>query len=281
MVKICAVQMNIKHHDIEKNYNNAIKFIKNIERKECDFLIYPEIFLEGVIREKYDLEKLAQPIPGKYTDLFTKLAEEYGIHIVMGSIHEKTDDGYFNTSVLINDKGDIIGKYRKNKLWYKEKIFLKTSLEKPVFDTKYGKVGINICWDLAFPEIAKEIAQNGAKILFIPSFWSFEDKYDYLNDDKMLVNKIKEIETETKFIDTIITARAFENEMIVVFSNGWGEYNIEGYKINLLGHTQIAMPVFGSVSKIEYGEGIVINDVDLKWLDIAEKMYKIREEYKK
>jgi len=279
MVRICAVQMNIAHNDVEKNHEKARNYVNEAGNKECDFLVFPEIFLEGVIRSQEALEKLAQPIPGKYTDWFTKYAEEYGMHIVMGSIHERAEDGTYNTSVLIDDRGKIIGKYRKNFLWANEDKFLKHSKERPVFDTKFGKVGINICWDLGFPQVATDMALKGAKILFVPSFWCLEDKYGLVKDSS-IIEKLSTIEPEPQFVDTLVAARAYENEMLVVYVNPYGEYDLGWYKIHLFGHTQMAMPFFGTFAKMHNGEGMLVVDAHMEWLDIAEKVYEIRKKYR-
>ncbi len=279
MVRICAVQMNIAHNDVEKNHKKAENYVMEAGKKECDFLVFPEIFLEGVIRDKESLRKLARPIPGEYTDWFTKYAEEYGMHIVMGSIHERTENGFYNTSVLIDDKGNIIGKYRKNFLWASETRFLKYSKERPVFDTKFGKVGINICWDLAFPEVANDMAKKGARILFAPSFWCLEDKYGMAKNNST-IDKLSNIEPEPQFVDTIVAARAYENEMLVIYVNPYGEYELGNYKINLFGHTQLAMPFFGTFAKMHDDEGMLVVDAHTEWLDIAEEVYAIRRTYK-
>lgn len=278
MVRICAVQMNVVHNDVPKNHKKAKNYVVQAGDKECDFLVFPEIFLEGVIRDINSLNKLARPIPGEYTDWFTKYAEEYGMHIVMGSIHEKTVEDFYNTSVLIDDKGNIIGKYRKNFLWASENKFLKPSKERPVFDTKFGKVGINICWDFAFPEVANTMARKGAKILFGPSFWSLEDKYGMAKNTSTL-EKLSNVEPEPQFVDTLVSARAYENEMLVVYVNPYGKYNLGNYEINLFGHTQLAMPFFGTFAKMHDDEGMLVVDANTEWLDMAEEVYAIRKTY--
>ncbi len=275
MVRICAVQMNIAHNDVDSNHRKAKNYVEDAGKKECDFLVFPEIFLEGVIRRREDLEKLAQSIPGKYTDWFTKYAEEYGMHIVMGSIHERAEDGFYNTSVLIDNRGNIIGKYRKNFLWASENKFLKYSNDKPVFDTKFGKVAINICWDLAFPEVAGSMAKKGAKILFAPSFWCLEDKYGMARNNTTL-EKLTNMEPEPQFVDTLVAARAYENEMLVVYVNPYGEYDMGTQKIHPFGHTEMAMPFFGIFARMHDAEGMLIVDAHTEWLDIAEEVYGIR-----
>ncbi len=277
-VKICAVQMPVIHNDVMKNRETSVKYLREAGKGECDFIVFPEIFLEGVVRSREAVEKLSRPVPGEYTEWFTPLAEEYGTYIVMGSTHERDGEKFYNTSVLIDPSGNIVGKYRKNFLWAAENDVLTPSKERPVFDTKFGKVGINICWDLGFPEVANDMAKKGAKILFAPSFWCHEDKYGMVRTEKFK-EMLHNIDPEPGFVDTIVASRAYENEMLVVYVNPYGEYNINGFTIHPMGRSQMAMPFFGTIARMDDRPGILKKEVDLTWLDVAEEVYRIRETY--
>lgn len=79
-----------------------------------------------------------------------------------------------NVAYFIDTKGEILGKYVKKNLWGDvERLHLTSSTKDlhPVFDTPFGKVGMLICWDLAFPEAFREMIMQGAKIFIIPTFW--------------------------------------------------------------------------------------------------------------
>ncbi len=268
--------MSIKHLDVNANMEKSLDYANKAGKMGCDFLVFPEIFLTGPLSNVY--LKYAMEIPNPIVDKFSNLANEYGMHIILGSIYEKSDEVIYNTSLIINDKGKIIGKYRKNYLWNGEKLFVKPSRDKPVFNTKYGKIGVNICWDLGFPEIPKTMALKGAKIIFTPSFWTTEDKYGWNLEEKDL-SKVPKHNTETVFIDYVIPARAIENEVVYVFVNGYGEFeHLSGYKLELFGHTQIAIPFYGTIAKMDKGEGMLIEEIDLELLDLAEKVYQLRED---
>ncbi len=279
-MRVCAVQMPVIHNDVEKNLKTALKYAEEAGKRECDFLVYPEIFLEGVVRDKPTLERLARSIPGEYTDWFSKVAEEIGAYVVMGSIHERDGDKFYNTSTLIDPRGDIVGKYRKNFLWASENNILTPSTERPVFETKFGKVGINICWDLGFPEVANDMAKKGARILFAPSFWCHEDKYG-MAKTSWIFEKLHTMDPEPGFVDTIVASRAYENEVLVVYVNPYGEYRLGEHIINPMGRTQMAMPFFGTFARMPEENGMLVEDVDLSWLDAAEEVYRIRETYLK
>lgn len=270
MVKIAAVQMSIEPLKPERNIQKAFQLLEKASKQELDIICFPEDFITGPLRGA--VSRFAQPIPGEYTDIFSKLALEHGVYVIAGSIIEKEDNKYYNTSVLISPEGNIIGKYRKIFLWHPEKSYLERGWELSIFKTKFGTVGIEICWDLAFPEVTRELALKGADIVFCPSFWSEGDNPIY---------KELGFSTESIFIDSCVAARAIENELAFVFVNGYGTWQIGEYSDKLVGHTQIALPFYGSISKLADEEGVLIEDVDLSILSKARKIYSIIEDSKK
>ncbi len=270
-VKVGAVQMSIVSLNVKRNLGKAEFFTRQAGEEHCDILSLPEDFLTGSLGGKENLG-YAQGIPGDFTERFCELAEGYGLYIVMGTMIERDGENYYNTSVLIDDKGKILGKYRKVRLWFSEKGYLKGGDETPVFETRFGKVGITICWDLAFPEITKEIALKGARMVFCPSFWGFEDKYGPLTSEE-LIRKVPDIDTEPIFINACASARAIENEIVHIFVNGCGGFKTK----RLLGHTQINIPFYGTVALVGANEEkLLVKEVDLGLTELAEEVYEIR-----
>jgi len=272
-IKICAAQMEVRFLDVEANLKKASSMVVEASREGCDFICFPEVFLIGLVGEK--ISEYAQEIPGEQTAKFSSLAKENRIHIIMGSIVEKEGSNFYNTSVLIDDSGEILGKYRKINLWNGEKLRRKPGDRTFVFDTKYGKIGIEICWDLAFPEVSKEMALNGARIIFCPSLWSREDKYTLIKSEEVR-RKVPKFDTESNFTDACVPARAMENEVVFVYVNGCGKDEFAGSPVNLLGNSQIAIPFYGRVASLIGKEGLLINEVDLDLLDLAESAYEIK-----
>jgi predicted amidohydrolase len=110
----------------------------------------------------------AEPIPGPSTDYFGALAAEHGLCIVAGLL-ERSEHLVFNTSVLIGPHGELIGKYRKVCLPRSEvEGGICPGDEYPVFDAPFGKVGMMICYDGFFPEVARALSNNGAEIIAWP-----------------------------------------------------------------------------------------------------------------
>ncbi|MEQ9503047.1 MAG: nitrilase-related carbon-nitrogen hydrolase [Deltaproteobacteria bacterium] len=116
----------------------------------------------------------AEAVPGPTTERMAEYAKKYQMVIVV-PIYERTQPGvYYNTAAVIDADGTYLGKYRKNHIphtnGFWEKYYFKPgNLGYPVFDTRYGKVGVYICYDRHFPEGARLLGLNGAEIVFNPS----------------------------------------------------------------------------------------------------------------
>lgn len=272
---ISAVQMEIENLGVENNLAKARRFAKEAaETCGSHFLCYPELFITGALVR--DSLSLAQTIPGPITDYFCDLASRFGMHIVMGSITEKEGDRYYNTSVLIDDTGKILGKYRKIHLWCGEKILNTPGKTPGVFETRWGTVGIQICWDIAFPELSKRMALAGARIIFCPTLWTHDDRYSYINtrkDAALLRSKIPDVDTEEIFIHTCVAARAIENNSAVILVNGCGKTQIYKENHTLVGHSQIALPFYGRWKFLAAEERLLTAEIDTDLLDLAETAY--------
>jgi len=110
----------------------------------------------------------AEPIPGPSTDYFGSLARKHGLHIVAGLV-ERAGHLVYNTAVLLDPEGHLVGSYRKTTLPRTEvKAGIAPGSECPVFDTRIGKIGVMICYDGFFPEVARELTNCGAEIIAWP-----------------------------------------------------------------------------------------------------------------
>ncbi|KAF1947664.1 carbon-nitrogen hydrolase [Clathrospora elynae] len=133
-----------------------------------------------------------------------------------------------------------------------------------VFDTPIGKVGLLICWDLAFPEAFRELIAQGAKTIIIPTFWTLND----CNEAGLKQNP----SAEALFLDSMLTARAFENTCAIVFANAGGPAG-KGYA----GLSQVTVPFVGPLTKLGgCAEGMGVVDVDMQILEDAEANYGVR-----
>lgn len=268
-IKICAVQSKICNSQ-NKNLADCEKLFKYAHKNKCHIICFPEIFLTG----PFNIPKYDKDFVNKAKKTISGLCKNYKIHAVMGSIVEKIGINFSNISYLFDDNGKIIGNYKKIHLVKNsEAMHLKQGKKAEVFKTKLGNIGIQICRDLLYPEITRELMLKGAEFVFCPSFWSLESS-SYLP----IYNKQYFLDKEPREVDYLVSARAIENEIVFVYVNAGGEFKTDKSFDVLLGRTQIAMPFYGTVKRIENNkERILIYEVDKTILKDAKRVYYIED----
>ena len=130
--------------------------------------------------------KLAESIPGPSTEAFQKLARQYGV-VIVASLFEKRASGlYHNTAVIIDADGSLLGIYRKmhipdDPLFYEKFYFTLGDTGFRAWQTKYGRIGVLVCWDQWYPEAARLTALQGAELLIYPTAigWHPGEKAEY------------------------------------------------------------------------------------------------------
>ncbi|MFN0067479.1 MAG: carbon-nitrogen hydrolase [Limisphaerales bacterium] len=136
--------------------------------------------------EDHECFKLAEPIPGPSTEAFQKLARKHGV-VVIASLFERRAAGlYHNTAVIIDADGALLGRYRKmhipdDPLFYEKFYFTPGDLGFRAWDTRFGRLGVLVCWDQWYPEAARLTAMQGAQILLYPTAigWHPKEKAEY------------------------------------------------------------------------------------------------------
>jgi len=272
-VTVAAIQMSIKPNDIEANLKKAESLLENVFAKnKCDLVVFPEDCITGPIPYRLDL---VQNESSEAIKFFQKLSVKHHCYLVCGSFIEKINNSYFNTSLLINNKGKIILRYQKNNLWIPERRYLTPGKNIEVVKTPIGTIGIIICWDLAFPEITKKLTKLGVEIICCPSYWT-------VDDGGILTKKYNKFSEKT-FVNAVCPARAIENEALFIYANGAGEAKLslktKMWKSQQIGQTQICSPVLGTVAKInDNAEGFVVYQYHKQIAKDAESVYKIRKD---
>ncbi len=174
-VKVGLIQMSCTA-DKQSNLEKAEKKVREAAEKGAQIICLQELFtsLYFCDVEDYDNFNLAEPIPGPSSDSLAKLAGELGV-VIIASLFEKRAQGiYHNTTAVLNADGKYMGKYRKMHIpddpaYYEKFYFTPGDLGYKIFDTKFGKIGVLICWDQWYPEASRITALMGAEILFYPT----------------------------------------------------------------------------------------------------------------
>lgn len=174
-INIGLIQMSCTANKAE-NLEKTITKIREAAQKGAQIVCLQELFTSLYFCDEEDYEnfKLAEPIPGPSTDALGKVAKETGV-VIIASLFEKRAEGlYHNTTAVLDADGSYSGKYRKMHIpddpaYYEKFYFTPGDLGYKVFKTKFGTIGVLICWDQWYPEAARITALMGAEILFYPT----------------------------------------------------------------------------------------------------------------
>ena len=141
-------------------------FIEQAAQQKADLIVLPETLTATGNGLSY--ADAAEPIPGPSTKYFGELAKQHNLYIVAGLV-ERDSHLVYNTGVLMGPDGALVGKYRKVTLPRTEvDAGVAPGHDYPVFDTRFGKVGIMICYDGFFPEVSRNLSNNGAEVIAFP-----------------------------------------------------------------------------------------------------------------
>src|SRR6202012_575678 len=183
-VKVGLVQMTCTA-DKEQNLQKAISKVREAAAKGAQIVCLQELFtsLYFCDVEDYDNFKLAEAIPGPSTDALSAVAKELGV-VIIASLFEKRAQGiYHNTTAVLDADGTYLGKYRKMHIpddpgYYEKFYFTPGDTGYRIFETKFAKIGVLICWDQWYPEEARITALMGAEILFYPTAIGWAQAHD-------------------------------------------------------------------------------------------------------
>jgi len=162
--------------DPNANFKKTLALAERAAGRGAQIICTQELFRSQYFCQSEDYKnfKLAEPIPGPSTDAFCKLARKHKV-VVIASLFEKRAAGvYHNTAAIIDADGSLLGRYRKmhipdDPLYYEKFYFTPGDLGFKAWRTRYGKIGVLICWDQWYPEAARLTALQGAQILFYPT----------------------------------------------------------------------------------------------------------------
>ncbi len=255
-IKLALCQMNVVDNK-EENLKKASSMIAESVRQDADFIILPEMFNCPYSNDKF-IEYCETENDSKTLNTLSLLAGKNNVYILAGSIPEKESDKLFNTSYLFDKSGNIIAKHRKmhlfdidvkDRITFKESDVLTAGDDFTIADTEFGKIGIGICYDIRFPELARIMVENGALILIYPGAFNMT--------------------TGPAHWELLFRSRALDNQVYCV---GVAPALNENASYHSYGHSIIASPWGDVISQAETEEELIISEIDLS------EIKKIREE---
>lgn len=239
---LALVQFESVLCDPAANTEKACRMIAEAVAQGADLVVLPELFSTGyqlnIVGPR--IAELAEPVDGPTVRALQEAAREAGCYVVAGLAltHDLTGVAY-NSSVFIDRGGNLMGTYDKQHLWALERFYFRSGSECPVFDTDFGRVGVMICYDMGYPEVARMLALQGADLVVCPSAWCAEDMDVW---------------------DVNAPARALENTVFLAAVNRYGEED----GLVMPGRTCVCNPRGHVVARLEeQAEGVLHATVDL------------------
>lgn len=228
--------MDMVPGDIEGNLARGEKAVMEAAREGCRLLVFPELWSCSLPRRR--LPEMAAHTP-RVIEGFKDLARRYGV-VLAGSLPEAADGKIYNTDYVIDSNGEIAGEYRKIHLFslFEENLYFERGKAPLICSTSAGRLGIMICYDLRFPELARRLALEGAEILCVSALWPRE---------------------RIEHWSLLLRSRAVENQMFAVGCNGCGR---EG-EIRYGGHSAVISPTADVLAEGGDREELVLARLEL------------------
>jgi N-carbamoylputrescine amidase len=176
LVKVGLVQTAVTD-DVDKNLEKTARFIKQAARKGAEIVCLQELFAYRYFAQVKDdrFLEIAESIPGRLSQFLSECAATNRVQLIGGSIYEKGENGkLYNTALIFNSRGELIGKYRKMHIphdpnYYEQHYFSPGDLGYVQVNTGKAVVAPLICYDQWYPEAARVNAMHGAQIIFYPT----------------------------------------------------------------------------------------------------------------
>jgi predicted amidohydrolase len=245
-VTVAVAQLGITP-SVRKNTEKIRHFIKLAKSKNADIICFPETSLK------------AEPIDIKDPKIKEILSEckKNSIWCIIGDFIKERKHTY-NTMLLIDRKGKLVGKHRKVFVC-EDNPFVKKGYEFKVFSTELGKIGIATCWDVAYPNTIHTMAKKQADIIFCPMYWCYD----------IWAHKKNHLIEEKKILESLILTRAYENLVYVAFCSPFVKTEKK-----LVPYSAIADP-HKIIKEIFNKEGLILANLHVH------ELHKIRQRYKK
>jgi N-carbamoylputrescine amidase len=180
-MKIALIQQTAGKDKI-RNIEKAVASVREASGKGVDIICFAELAFNQFYPQKITSGnnfELAETIPGPTTDIFCNLAKDLGVVIIL-NIYEKEENTTYDSSPVINTDGNILGVTRMVHItdypcFHEKSYYAPGNNDAPVYQTKFGKIGVAICYDRHYPEYMRALALNGAEIVFIPQAGSVDE----------------------------------------------------------------------------------------------------------
>jgi predicted amidohydrolase len=258
-VRIAAIQYHLKQVQDWAGFESQVDFVLDAAAEyRPQFVLLPEIFTTQLmtIGDFTDVRQAVREL-SSYTDAYVALmrkhSEKHGYHLIGGSHPTLREGLLYNTAYLFNPAGEVFTQDKLHRTRWEKDYWDTTAGEKlSLFDTPHGKIAMLVCYDIEFPELARQVSEAGADILFVPS--CTDDRQGFLR------------------VRYCCHARAIENQVYVAMTSTVGNLRVSGLRMHY-GQAAIIAPSDFPFARdgiaaegIANAEQIIVADVDLALL---------------
>jgi predicted amidohydrolase len=240
MLRACAAQVSLQPGQVDANLTRCLRAVKEAHEAGADLLVLPECALSGYILDEGQAQASAVRLEGPELRTFADAVQKAGNHAVIGFL-ECDGDALYNASALMGPEGTV-AHYRKRHIPFVgvDRFVHPGAPVGPVIaDATIGRIGLNICYDIRFPESARTVALAGAEVLAQPTNWP------------------RGAEVVASYFPVV---RATENRVFMVVANrGDAENGVE-----YIGMSQIVAPSGDVLARAERGEAMLVADLPLQ-----------------
>ena len=248
-IKVAAIQMPTLT-DKMQNVRTAGIYLEKIKDEKPDFVILSEMFCCPYQTQNFPV--YAEEEGGPVWQQLSEYANQYGIYLIGGSMPEKDAEGkVYNTSYIFDRQGKQIGKHRKVHLFdidvtggqtFKESDTLTAGDHDTVFDTEFGRMGVILCFDIRFPELARMMVNDGAKAIFVPAAFNMT--------------------TGPAHWELSFRTRALDNQIYMI---GCAPMRDESAGYISWGHSIVTDPWGRVIDMLDEKEGVLLTELDLDY----------------
>jgi 5-aminopentanamidase len=238
-MRVAVAQIEPKLAEKERNLDLCLTRLEEAVEQGTELLVLPECAIPGYVYESgEEAFRYAEEIPGPSTEALEEACRRLDAYVVCGLL-ERDGDTIHNAAVLVGPDG-LIGSYRKSHLpFLGVDRFVQAGDELPVFDTPIGRIGLEICYDLRFPEVTRSLALAGAEIVCLPTNWPLEAAAN---------------------AELLTTARAFENRIYLLVANRVGKERTAEFcgRSQIVDTTGVRLAETGATS-----EALLVAEIDV------------------
>ncbi|WP_141501448.1 carbon-nitrogen family hydrolase [Paenibacillus luteus] len=243
-LRLALLQMNIEAGNPEANFKKLASMLEEAvnQTDKPDVIMFPEMWNTGYALT--EIQTLADHEGTRTKAFLAEFSQKHQVHIIGGSIAERKEDKVLNTIYAFDRGGNVVADYSKIHLFrlMDEEKYLEAGDKLGKLEIEGAGAGMMICYDIRFPELARKLALEGAKLLFVPAEWPHPRLHHWR---------------------TLLTARAIENQMFVIACNRMGTSG----DTQFFGHSLVIDPWGETIAEAGEEETILYATIDLSLVD--------------